>query len=481
MAVARLKFFDKDEEELVHEQSLRCLERIGVMVKSQKVLKMLEGAGAAINLKKGVAKLPERMVMDAVKKAPKKIKLGARDPKHEKEIPVDTYPLLSTTGLAVYTRDLETGKQRPTTNKDLANFSIMADAMPGLDICWTTVTANDVPQEALAVNSLWTVLQNNTKHIHVVPATHGADDARQQVELASLVAGGPEQLKKKPLFSVISCSIAPLCFEKAEIEAQAEFARAGIPVISMSMSISGLSSPVTMAGTLENINAENLASLVISQTAAQGAPFVYSSESAPMNMMTGVMDYNSYHLPLISAGAAQMAKRYGLPCHTSSWGFETKDSGIQASMSEAFGVLLNTFSGSDMMSGAGSLDNAKGAALEQVVLDSTVWLDIRKYIHKFPVSKDTIALDVVEAVGHGGTFLKHPHTLRNFRTEILARDQTKRNWQATLSTSMSSDTRAVAKQVLREHKVPTLASDVVKKGDDLVKAWERQVGAHSAR
>ena len=476
-----MKFFDKDEEELVHEQSLRCLERIGVMVKSQTVLKMLERAGAAIDLKKGVAKLPERMVMDAVKKAPKKIKLGARDPKHEKEIPVDTYPLLSTTGLAVYTRDLETGVQRPTTNKDLANFSIMADAMPGLDICWTTVTANDVPQEALAVNSLWTVLQNNTKHVHVVPATHGAEDARKQVELASLVAGGSEQLKKKPIFSVISCSIAPLCFEKAEIEAQAEFAKAGIPVISMSMSISGLSSPVTMAGTLENINAENLASLVISQTAAQGAPFVYSSESAPMNMMTGVMDYNSYHLPLISAGAAQMAKRYGLPCHTASWGFETKDPGIQASLSEAFGVMLNTFSGSDMMSGAGSLDNAKGASLEQVVLDSTVWQDIRTYMHRFPVSKDAIALDVVEAVGHAGTFLKHPHTLRNFRTEILARDQTKRNWQATLSTSMSSDTRAVAKQVLRDHKVPALPADVVKKGNELVKAWEEQVGAHSAR
>lgn len=481
MAVAQLKFFDNDEEELVHEQSLRCLERIGVMVKSQTVLKMLERAGAAIDIKKGVAKLPERMVMDAVKKAPKKIKLGARDPKHEKEIPVETYPLLSTTGLAVYTRDLETGMQRPTTNKDLANFSIMADAMPGLDICWTTVTANDVPQEALAVNSLWTVLQNNTKHIHVVPATHGAEDARKQVELASLVAGGPEQLRKKPLFSVISCSIAPLCFEKAEIEAQAEFARAGIPVISMSMSISGLSSPVTMAGTLENINAENLASLVISQTASQGAPFVYSSESAPMNMMTGVMDYNSYHLPLISAGAAQMAKRYGLPSHTSSWGFETKDPGIQSSLSEAFGIMLNTFSGSDMMSGAGSLDNAKGAALEQVVLDSTMWQDIRTYMHRFPVSKDTIALDVVEAVGHAGTFLKHPHTLRNFRTEILARDQTKRNWQATLSTSMSSDTRAVAKQVLREHKVPALPADVVKKGNDLVKAWERQVMALSAR
>ncbi|MBU0624160.1 MAG: trimethylamine methyltransferase family protein, partial [Candidatus Thermoplasmatota archaeon] len=87
MAVARLKFFDEDEEELVHEQSLRCLERIGVMVKSESVLKMLERAGATIDYKKGVAKLPENMIIEAIKKAQKRIKLGARDPKHDKEIP----------------------------------------------------------------------------------------------------------------------------------------------------------------------------------------------------------------------------------------------------------------------------------------------------------------------------------------------------------------------------------------------------------
>jgi trimethylamine--corrinoid protein Co-methyltransferase len=475
MAVARLKFFDKDEEELVHEQSLRCLERIGVMVKSESVLKMLDLAGATVDLKRQVAKLPESMVMEAVKKAPKRIKLGARDPKHDKEIPVETYPLMATTGLAVYTHDLETGRPRPTTNKDLASFSRVADAMNGVDICWTAVTAHDVLQEALALNSLWTVLQNNTKHIHVIPATHGATDAKKQVELASLVVGGADQLKKKPIFSVVSCSIAPLCFEKAEIEAQAEFAKAGVPIISMSMSISGLSSPVTMAGTLENINAENLASLVISQTASPGAPFVYSSESAPMDMKTGVMDYNAYHLPLISAGAAQMASRYGLPRHTASWGFETIEPGIQSSISEAFGVLLNTFSGSDMMSGAGSLDHAKGAGLEQVVLDSYIWEDLRNYMHRFLVSKETIALDVVEAVGHAGTFLKHSHTIKNFRGEMLPRDLSKRHWQATLSTSMTKETREIAKQILKEHRVEPLPADVLKKGNALVKEYERQV------
>ncbi len=464
MAVARLKFLDRDEEELVHGQSIECLERIGVMVKSQQVLK------------REVAKLPEQIVIDAVRKVPKSIALGARDPKNDKKIPVDTCPLLATTGLAVYTHDLDTGEKRPTTRRDLVNFSRLADAMKAVDICWTTATAHDVPQNALAIESLWTALQNNTKHVQVVPATHGAEDAKAQVALASLVAGGPEQLRKKPLFSVISCSIAPLCFEKAEIEAQVEFARAGVPIVSMSMSISGLSSPVTMAGTLENINAENLASLTISQTASPGAPFIYSSESAPMDMSTGVMDYMAYQLPLISAGAAQMAGRYGIPSHTSSWGFETVEPGNQSSLSESFSVLLNTFSGTDCMSGAGSLDHAKGASLEQVVIDSYMWEDIRTYMHRFPVSKETIALDVIEAVGHGGTFLKHPHTARNFRSETFVRHKSRRLWQATLSTRMVPEAREVAKKVLREHRVPELPKDILKKGGEIVKEYERGLG-----
>jgi trimethylamine--corrinoid protein Co-methyltransferase len=475
MALARLKFLDKAEEDLIHEQSLRCLERIGVMVKSPSVLKMLGGAGASIDEKRGVAKIPESMVLEALKMAPKMLVLGARDPKNEKVVPVETFPLLATTGLAIHTRDIDSGQTRPTTNQDLANFSRMADAMDAVDICWTTVTASDVPQEALAVESLWTVLQNNTKHIHVVPATDGVESARRQVELAALVAGGPEQLKKKPLFSVISCSIAPLAFAGPEIEAQAEFAKHGIPVVSMSMSLGGLSSPITMAGTLENINAENLASLVITQTSSPGAPFIYSTESAPMDMKTGVMDYNSYWLPVLSAGAAQFAIRYGLPNLVASWGFETVDPGMQSAFGEGFGTALGTFSGSDMMSGCGSLDHAKGAALEQVVMDSYLWEDIRGYMKKYTVSKEKIALDVIEQVGHGNTFLTNPHTARNFKAETPFRDQRKKLWQATLSTRMADEAREEARKILKEHEVPSLDMDVLRRGSEIVKEYEKKL------
>jgi len=476
MAVARVRFLNKEEEEFVHATSLKWLERVGVMVKSQKVLAMLEQAGASVDHDKGVAKISESMVKDAVAKAPNRIRLGARDPKNEKVIPVETWPLMTTTGLAVYTYDIDTGERRPTVTKDLANFSRMGDAMDAVDIVWTTVTAGDAPQDALALHSLWTTLRNCTKHVHVIPTPKDAEEARRLVDIGALVARGPEQLRKKPLFSVISCPIAPLEFEKASIEGQVEYSKAGIPVICMSMSLSGMSAPVTVCGTLVNINAENLASLVISQTAAPGAPFVYSSESAPIDMTTGVMDYASHNLPMIASGASQMAKRYGLPSQTGNWGIETKVPGMQTSFTELLTTVLGSMGGSDMVAGAGSCDAAKGAALEQVVIDSYLWKDCRKYMSRFEISEAAAATEVVEAVGHGNTFLRHMHTVRNFKKEILFRDQERKNWQATLSTSMVPEAKAVAKKVLAEHTVPDVDPETARRGDAIVAGHVHRLG-----
>ena len=476
MAITRLNCLSRDEEELVHEQSLKSLAELGIMVKNERVLKMLDDAGATIDQEKSIAKIPEDMVNEAVRNAPKSLVLGGRDPKNDKRVPVETHALLATTGLAVYTTDIETGERRMSTDADLANFSKLADALDPIDICWTTVTATDVNQEMLAIRSLWTAMKNCSKHVQVIPAARDGRDARKQVELAALVAGGEDELRKRPLFSVISCPIAPLSFDKGPVDAQVEFAKAGIPVVAMSMSLSGMSSPVTFAGTLVNINTENLASLTISQTAAAGAPFVYSSESAPIDMMTGVMDYASLSFPAICAGASQMAKRYGLPTMVASWGVETKTPGLLLSFSEVFASALSPFCGSDMISGAGSIDSAKGASLEQIVIDASIWEDVRAMMKKFDVTEETAALNVVAEVGHGNSFLNHLHTARNFRKEIVLRDKSKQKWQATQSDGMIPEIREVVQRIMKEHKVPPIDADTLGKGDDLIAAYEKELG-----
>ncbi|HEX7393136.1 MAG TPA: trimethylamine methyltransferase family protein [Thermoplasmata archaeon] len=472
MAVARVRFLSKDEVELVHEQSVRCLEEIGVLVRSHKVLKTLGDAGAHVDMKTGIARIPESLVDEAIRRAPKTIRLCARDPKHDMQLPVESSPHVGTTGLGIYMRDVDTGEKHPSTRKDIADIIKVADALDPVSYVWTTLTATDVDQRIHGLHELWTAFQNSTKHVQSVEVS-SAEDSRRQFELAALVAGGEDALRKRPLFSVICCSIAPLSYDEGAVEGMAELAKLGIPVASMSMSLSGGSAPITVAGTVVNANAENLASLAITQFTAPGAPHIYCSSSAPIDMRTGSINYMTAEPAVISASLGQMAERYGLPCEVGDWGLNDKaEPGIPHSFTQVFGVVLTTMSGTDICGGMGGLDAVKGASLEQLVIDAYMWEDVRAYMRKISINEQTAALDVVKAVGHGNTFLAHPHTFRNFKKELHTWDPAKLAMESTLSSIMVPEARRIAKELLNTHQVPPLEREVQKKGDGLLKSFE---------
>ena len=476
MAVARLRFLDKDEEELIHRKSIECLETIGVKVKSPTVLDMLGDAGASVDAKRQVALIPESMVREALRTVPKEMTLHGREKRHDMHIPVSSWPYCGTTGLGTYTIDIETGQRRDSTVKDIANCVKVADALEGVDYVQTSLTATEVSPLTHGLHELWTAFKNTTKHVQGVEIFN-AEDARAQIELGALIAGGAEELRMKPRFTVIHCSIAPLMFERDAVEPMVELAKAGVPITTMSMSLSGGTAPVTMAGTLVNANSENLASYVIGQAASKGARTIYCSSSTPVNMMTGMIFYESVNQPLIAAGLAQMASRYGVPCMVGDWGVnDTEEPGVPHTLSETMGIALSTMTGTDMQGGIGTLDNAKGVALEQQVIDAYIWENVRRQMTPFEISEATAALDVIRQVGHGNTFLRHMHTVRNFKKELIFRDQQKRGWQATLSTSMVPEAKAIAKKVLSEHIVPDVDQEVARNGDAIVAAHIRTLG-----
>jgi len=466
---------DKREEDVVHSESIECLEKLGVLVHSQLVLKMLKSAGAEVDLKKEIAKLPEDLVKKAVKNAPKEITLAARDQKRDLKIPVSRYPFVSTGGVTVFMTDIETGERRKATSRDLADFARLADALDPIDSFWPIVTTSDCPPHAQFANELWVSLQNTTKHIlgSAGSGSLGVPDAKVQIALGALVAGGPEKLKKRPLFSVLSCIVPPLVFEAGAVEAQVEYARAGIPIISMSMCMGGMTAPVTVAGTILTLNVENLASLVITQTAAPGAPHIYCSEATLGNPVTGLIGYRGPEAPMIFAAAAQMARRYGLPKMTGILGIDGKDPGVNVPFGEVSTLMLSAMSGTDLCSGIGGIDLNKGCSMEQVVIDSVMWEEYRAFMRAFSVTEETAALDVIKRVGQGNTFLTDPHTVKNFRSQMFIKGKKTELYGATMSDRMVSDARAIAKKVLAEHTVEPLDKAVLAEGNSIIGNYAR--------
>jgi len=420
-------------------------------------------------------KFLKRWVNQALERVPKEFTLCARDPKRDLKVPAKKYPWMTTSGLAIFVNDYETGEYRDSTRKDIAAFTRLGDAVDSADFLWTALTARDVAPLAHGPHELWVTMQNTTKHVQGVTA-QSAEDAKVQIELAALIAGGKGELRKRPLFSVIVCPIAPLTYEAGSIEAQVELAKAGIPVASMSMSVGGTSAPITVAGMLANANTENLGSLVISQMAAPGAPHIYCSESAPMDMTTGSINYNSVDKSFLSIGLAQMAKRYSLPALVADGGWgkavEGGISGVMTPVTQIIGIM----GGSDLVTGLGSIDSAKGISFEQFIVDSYMWDCCKNYLYEVEITEEKIGLDAVKEVGHGHDFLTHRHTLRYLRGELTFWDKEKVSLLEMDEQELPAEANKIVKSILDKHQVEPLANDLIEKGDAIIAKYEDIVG-----
>jgi trimethylamine:corrinoid methyltransferase-like protein len=90
------------------------------------------------------------------------------------------------------------------------------------------------------------------------------------------------------------------------------------------------------------------------------------------------------------------------------------------------------------------------------------------------VDDQSIAFDALRDVGQGGTFIAHPHTLRNFREAIFNRNEKTRRWEATFSRDMVPEARSIAKKLISEHKVVELDSGELEKGESILCRYERR-------
>lgn len=478
MASGQISILSREDIDLVHANTLAMLEKPGIKVDSEHALRLLADGGAETDPGSMRARIPESLVQETLRKIPRSIVLGARDPKRTMRAPRPGPPFMATNGTAVYMTDLDTGEKRPTQGKDLLDFMTLCDAVDGLDYVWPIVTAHDGPDRAHGLNELVISMKGTAKHIQ--GEAMSADEARDMVKAAALVAGGEDALAKSPLFSVIQCPICPLEFEKGSVEAVIEFARAGIPVVSMSMALCGLTAPVTLAAAVSIVNAENLASFTISQLAKPGAPVVYSSESSLINMKTGEIHYGAREEVLIAAAVGQMAKRYGAPTMVGSFGVGLHGDmpGINVDPSELIFSAMTNMSLTDFSSGLGGLDQAKGASLEQVIIDSDIWESIRDIRSDVKFDSEHFVSDLIASVGPGGNFLATPHTIKNMRKELFLPDKDKaavfESYRLTNDQrGMLASAKERVRKILATHRPEPIDDETASKLDDIVARHRR--------
>ena len=416
MANAAFNPLTSEQEEAVHTTSIRILEEIGIKVTSRSVLSMLKENGADVDERAEIAKLPESLVTEALEKAPKEFKMCARDSRYDLDLPSD-HPQGVNDGQPTYMWDIDAQRKRSSTISDLIDIAIVCDAMPEVELFWPEVVATDLPPEVSNCHEYVASLFFTGKHVQ-----HGsgnAEDTKLLIDVAAAIVGSEKELARRTIVSITHTPLTPLRYEAGDIDAVVEFARVGLPVVHLSMAISGSVAPVSLIGTTTLVNAENLAGAVISELSAPGAPILYSSESGPMDMRTGVFLSGSTEGAMINAAGCQMARRYRLPSQVGGIAASGCRPGFEVGYQKAISGLIPAMAGADQVVGIGGFERSGCESLEQIVMDCELWRNVLRACRGIEVNEATMAYDAVARVGPGGYFMRDPHTLKHFRNEIL--------------------------------------------------------------
>jgi trimethylamine--corrinoid protein Co-methyltransferase len=253
------------------------------------------------------------------------------------------------------------------------------------------------------------------------------------------------------------CPESPLSYSNNTTEILIRYAELGLPLAIAPCPVSGGTSPVTLAGTLVQINAEFLAGFVLAQILHRGIDVKYTGRPLPMNLRTGNATFGSVEIGLMSAALVQLARRYRVCSDVYGLGTRSRRLDEQAAFEKALSGLIVGLAGADLVAAAGLLDDALTSSPEQLVIDDELLGMILRSGRGITVNPATLALEAIQRVGPGGNYLTDEHTLQFLRQEhYLPRLVYQRNHspEAHDEGSLLEAAQARARAILQSHAPP---------------------------
>jgi len=475
MSKPRINFLSKDELDAIHNAALEVLEKTGVKVLSKQALDILKKAGAKVDYTSNHASIPRNLVKEALNMAPKTITYAARNPKYDLVLNKQKAHFLATGG-PPFVLDWETGEHRYSTTEDIARCCIITDSLDHVDLIWPLATGMDVPAPMRYIVEMYTCLKNSGKHFE--GDTTNAKEAQYQIEIAAAIVGGREELRKRPIFSQVICTLSPLSYDKGATEASIELAKAGIPAAIYPMPATGETCPVTLAGTMVVNDAEFLGGLVIQEFASPGAPVVYATDAGAVDFKTGAT-IPSPEGSLIHLALNQLAHYHDLPSQIGiTGGSASKLLDTQAGYEKARTILTHLLTTPDIARGLGGLERGRTTSPEAFVIDNEIIDYALRFAQGLEVNVETLAVDVINQVGPGGIFLGEKHTLKHFRERWMSRlsdIDSFEIWQKKGSKSIAEVAHEKVKEILATHKVEPIPEDTQKEISKILKRAEAEL------
>jgi trimethylamine--corrinoid protein Co-methyltransferase len=467
MAPSNFGLLTKDELRQIHATSTEILERTGVKVFSEDALTLLSEAGANVDPRSKLVKIPEGLLNEVVKKPSRCPALYARDSSHD-VVFGDGRVYVMTDSTGIKTMDIDTDSVRASTKQDLGQASRLVDGLDNIQVFSTMVDALDYPEEVMRLEEFEAMLCNTGKHI--CHGAKGREEAENLARMASVVAGGAEELRKRPMFHLMQTPVSPLVHDKENTDGTLEAAKHGIPLSILNMPQGGMTSPMTMAGTIALSNAEVLSGMLIARLANPEVPLIYGSCATVADVR--IKDYTLVcgliESGLISAANAQLAHYYGYPCEVGLTFGSILDDWISP-LRVLTGIIIANAK-ADILFGVGLVDKSTTLAFGQLVLDNDMAGAVLREAKGIEVSDETLALDVISKVKPEGNFMSQQHTIKHLERELYI----PRIFDTVHPRDLHVVAKEKAKQILATHKPKPLDEEVKRKLRTIIEASKRK-------
>ncbi len=436
----------------IHETSLKILEEVGVKVSLEEALQIFERHGAKVDGE--IVRIPSSVVEKALKLVPHKFLMAGREEKNNLFME-DKKVYLGTGGAALTVLDLETGEARPGTLQDIAQIAKLVDALENVHFYLRPCVPQDIPREVMDINQFYAALKNTTKN--VMAGVQSAQTARDVIEMAGMIEGGKEALARRPFISfVTSWMISPLHFATETTRVLLEVTRNRIPVALSSAPMAGSTSPVTLAGALAQVHAEQLSGICLTQLANPGCPVLYGAIPSMADLKGMTYVGGGIEFGLMNAAISQMAQYLQVPNYNSAGLTDSKIPDIQAGYEKAYSICLCVLAGSNYIHhAAGMLESMKAVAYEQYVIDDEIIGMALRLLKGIEIDEEMLGFDAIREVGPSGNFLSSMHTVKFMRQEYfrqtLADRQAREAWEKAGSLDGRERARRKAGEILKSH------------------------------
>ncbi len=446
----KIDLLSPEQVQRIHESTLEVIETVGVKFHSKKALDILAEHGAAVDYETTVAKIPAEVCEQALATVPETFVLGARNPEYD--LPLDgEHVYISSDGCGLSYRDFD-GVIRSSRKEDLVNCAKVVQALPNVSATSAVVSAQDCPVETRVLHEFDACVRNSEKHTIVVSIKEDWE-AESLVRMAEAMAGGKEELARRPMFTAIICTVSPLHQERFGMDLALTLAEAGIPVSFYPMPILGATGPVTIAGSAVVNNAEMMSGTVLTQLAFPGAKVIHGGGPTAMYMSLGAYASNSPEAILLRAVQGHMADFYHMPAWYGAGATTAKEPGIQSAYENTIAMMMAYMNGADVTFGTGLLDGSRILCLENMVVDDEIIGMVKRIMRGIEVTDETIAKELIIKMGFNGNYLFDPHTRKHVRelwTARLGETGTFENWAAAGKPSTVQKAQAKVREILAE-------------------------------